>query len=112
MRIIELDASKWANALDFLLALKAALGSCEGHGTSPDAFVDSMVWGGMNNVEPPYTVKVVCSSDAPLEVREYIDLMVNVIREAREWKLSNTSTDTDVSIEVVSLDPHEDRRNA
>jgi hypothetical protein len=68
-----------------------------------------MVWGGMNNVEPPYTVKVVRSSDAPLEVREYIDLMVNVIREAREWKLANTSTDTDVSIEVVSLDPHEDQ---
>jgi hypothetical protein len=68
MRIIELDAGKWANALDFLLALKAALGSCEGHGTSPAAFVDSMVWGGMNNVEPPYTVKVVRSSDAPLEV--------------------------------------------
>jgi hypothetical protein len=41
MRIIELDASKWANALDFLLALKAALGSCEEHGTSPAAFVDS-----------------------------------------------------------------------
>src|SRR5580700_3528323 len=112
MRIIELDASKWANALDFLLALKAALGSCEEHGTSPDAFLDSMVWGGTNSVEPPYMVKVVCSSDAPLEVREYIALMVNVIREAREWKKANTGIDTDVSIEIVSLGPNEHRRNA
>jgi hypothetical protein len=25
---------------------------------SPDAFVDSMIWGGMNSVEPPYTVQI------------------------------------------------------
>jgi Barstar (barnase inhibitor) len=101
MRTIEIDASRWTTVSDFLSALKVALGSCEGHGDSPDAFVDSMIWGGMNTVEAPYTVRVIGSDTAPKEVREYIELMVSVIRDARDWKRANRGIDTEVSMEIA-----------
>ena len=43
MRLIELDAKGWKSPTDFLQSLARVLGSCEGHGMSPDAFVDSMI---------------------------------------------------------------------
>src|SRR5438046_9824366 len=98
MRIIELDASGWEKPVDFMAALQLALGSCQGHGHSPDAFVDSMVWGGMNDVEPPYTVRVVNTARVPTEVRDYISLMVSLIRDAREWRFRNRGDDIGVSI--------------
>jgi hypothetical protein len=48
MRIIELDATKWETVLDFYYALLAAVEAPKGHGKSPDALIDSMIWGGMN----------------------------------------------------------------
>jgi hypothetical protein len=53
MRATELDAGGWTDPVDFLRALRAAIGEPEVHGWSPDAFVDSMIWGGMNSVESP-----------------------------------------------------------
>ena len=53
MRIIDLSATNWKSTLDFYDALLAALGAPRGHGKSVDALIDSMVWGGMNKVEPP-----------------------------------------------------------
>src|SRR5258706_674096 len=103
MRTIELDASGWETPVDFLKALQVALGSCEGHGHSPDAFVDSMVWGGMNDVEPPYVVRVVNTARIPTEVREYISLMASIITDAREWRFRNRGDDIEVSITAPEL---------
>jgi hypothetical protein len=58
VRNITLDASDWREPLDFCMALKRALGCSEGHGSSVDAFVDSMLWVDMNSVKPPYMVRV------------------------------------------------------
>ena len=58
MQIIQLDASKWKTVLDFCRAILSAIGAPERHGKSLDAFIDSMVWGGINAVEPPYTVRI------------------------------------------------------
>ena len=101
MRIIELDANRWTTPLDFLSALKSALGCPPWHGDSPDAFVDSMVWGGINSVEPPYTIQVIGTSSIPREVIEYVSLMASVIREAREERYRNRGDDIDVSISAT-----------
>src|SRR6266700_2225366 len=74
MRLIQLDAKGWKSQLDFIPSLTRALGSCEGHGMSPDAFVDSMIWGGMNRVEPRYTVQISNLNAAPKEVADYVSL--------------------------------------
>jgi hypothetical protein len=38
MKIIEIDASGWKTVVDFLEALKRAIGAPDWHGLSPDAF--------------------------------------------------------------------------
>lgn len=53
MRVIELNAMKWKTVIDFYDALLAAIGAPAWHSKSPDALIDSMVWGGMNAAEPP-----------------------------------------------------------
>ncbi len=103
MRVIRMDASGWKTPLDFLEALQVALGSCKGHGHSPDALVDSMVWGGMNSVEPPYTVQIVNTVRVPKEVSDYILLMCSVIHDARQKRLQNRGGDIEVSITAPEL---------
>jgi RNAse (barnase) inhibitor barstar len=58
MRWIELDGGSWTTALDFYTALLGALGAPKGHGRNINALIDSMIWGGMNAVEPPYTIRI------------------------------------------------------
>jgi len=58
MRIIELDAKSWKTCEDYASALRTALGSPEWHGSSVDAFLDSMVYGGMNEINPPYKIVI------------------------------------------------------
>jgi hypothetical protein len=98
MRLIELDAGKWKSPLDFLQSLAGALGSPEWHGMSPDAFVDSMVWGGINSVQPPYTVQIKNITNTPSEVADYVFLMASVIDEARQERFRRRGDNIEVSI--------------
>jgi RNAse (barnase) inhibitor barstar len=55
---IELNGSGWQTPLDFYDALLAALSAPHWHGRSLDALLDSMIGGGINAVEAPYTVTI------------------------------------------------------
>jgi hypothetical protein len=96
MRTIQLDAAAWKSPLDLHTALKGALGSCEGHGSSPAAWVDSMIWGGMNTVEPPYLIKFVGTAECPASLREDIRTLIRVIAEARRDRLNQGRGDIEV----------------
>lgn len=100
MRIIQLDASKWKTVPDFCRALLAAIGAPERHGKSPDAFIDSMVWGGINAVEPPYTIRISGAAMLPKDVCEYIQLVKQAIARGRLDYQSREGGDVDVSIEI------------
>jgi hypothetical protein len=43
MPVIELDAARWKNIVEFLNDLLAALRAPDWHGYSPDALIDSMI---------------------------------------------------------------------
>jgi len=101
MRIIELDAAKWKAVIDFYYALLAAIGAPEWHGMSPDALVDSMIWGGINAVEPPYSVRVSGLSAAPKEVRDHVELAKDVLLEGRIYRKRHKGDDVDVSIVIA-----------
>jgi len=100
MRIIELDARNWDNVLDFYSALKEALGSCRGHGDSPDAWVDSMICGGMNEVEAPYIVHITGAATCNAKLKGEIALLADVIKDARLWRLQHYGDDVDVSFQI------------
>lgn len=100
MKIIDLDAASWKNVLDFYDAVLAAVGAPKGHGRNPNALVDSMVWGGMNTVEPPYTIKISRTESLPKDVREHIDLVEGDIAKARMEHRKQQGNDVDVSIKI------------
>ena len=103
MDAIELDASGWKTPLDFLRALRAAIGAPEWHGWNPAAFVDSMIWGGINSIDPPYLIKVINTPGVPSEVINYISLMASVIKAGREWRCTHRGTDIEVSLVAPEL---------
>jgi hypothetical protein len=62
-----------------------------------------MIWGGMNSVEPPYTVKINKTAAILKEVTDYIRLMISIITEARIWRYKNRGDDIEVSISAPEL---------
>ena len=99
-KVLDLNASNWKGFRDFYDALFAVIGAPEWHGRSVDALADSMIWGGINSVEPPYIVRI-CGvdptadevRDAIAEVKRYVDL-------GREEHRVQKKRDIDVSIEI------------
>jgi hypothetical protein len=102
MRIIELDAANWTTVLDFYNALLPAIGAPESHGTSVNALVDSIVWGGINAVEPPYAVRIRGLGSAPPEVTERVRMAEHDLAEARKEYLIRKRRDPGVTFEIVS----------
>lgn len=101
MKTIELDASGWKTILDFYHALLAAVGAPEWHSFSPDALVDSMIWGGINTLEAPYTIRISGLSSAPADVRACIGRAKQALVWGREDFKERTGHDIDVSIETL-----------
>jgi hypothetical protein len=59
MRVIELHADTWDTAMDFVAALKVAIGAPDWRGNSADAFVDSMIWRDeINALKAPCTIEL------------------------------------------------------
>jgi len=100
MRVIELDAHGWRTVLDCYNALKEALGSRPEHGSSPDAWADSMIYGGMNEIEAPYVVRIMGTATCDDQLKAEIQLLADAIRDARTWKLEHYGEDVDVSFKV------------
>jgi RNAse (barnase) inhibitor barstar len=98
MRVIELDAKSWSTVLDFYDALLAALGAPPWHGTNIDALIDSMVWGGINSVKPPYTIRVKNLSRSPTYVIKEVELAKRALSEARMDHQARSGGDVDVQI--------------
>ena len=103
MRIIELDGTKWKTVVDFYDALLSSIGAPKWHGKSPDALIDSMIWGGINAVEPPYTIRISGLSAAPQELRDHVLLVSSVLLDGRIYRKRHKGDDVDVSI--VSVPP-------
>jgi hypothetical protein len=103
MQIIELDASGWNTFSDYLEALKNAIRAPEGHGSNIDAFRDSMIWGGMNALEPPYTIRVRNLENLPPDILDELKTLQSELIRARGEYLARRGYDVDVQIELVPL---------
>ena len=83
MHAIQLNAANWKTVLDFYDAILTAVGAPKWHGESPDALINSMIWGRINSLEPPYKIEIYGLRSAPDGVREHVDLVKQAIAEAR-----------------------------
>ena len=101
MRIIELDATEWKTVLDFYEALLPELGAPEWHGRSVDALIDSMIWGGINALEPPFKVRVLHLASAPKPIRDHVELTAQALAEARAEYQTRNGGDVNVELQTV-----------
>ena len=102
MRNIELDAKNWTSAVDFYSALLSSIGAPEWHGRNIDALVDSMIWGGINRVEPPYTVQIRGVEQLPGDVRNHIELAKKALLEAPADFRIRHDRDVEVQLDTCS----------
>jgi RNAse (barnase) inhibitor barstar len=72
VRIIELDGGSWRTQDDLYDALLPALGAPDWHGRNLDALIDSMGTGSINEIEPPYLIKIKRSQAMPVELRDIL----------------------------------------
>ena len=95
MKIIEIDAATWSDGWAIFDALAEALGAVPGHGRNLAAFVDSVFYGGMLAIEPPFKVVI---QNCPDIARGSVEVMAEDWTEAREWKRVNYGEDVNASI--------------
>lgn len=102
MRLVELDGRDWRTILDFANALLPALGAPGGHGASVDAMIDSMIWGEINDIEPPYTVRLINTAGLPKEIRQYLETLREALAEARLDRRNREGHDIEVNFQIAS----------
>ena len=99
MRIIELDAGGWLTPLDFLDAVRRAIGAPERQRLDVDAIVDSMVRGG--SVQPPYTIRVVGTAKVDPKIKTEIKTLAKALKDARQWRANHRYDDIEVAVETA-----------
>ena len=101
MRTIDLDASGWKTILDFYEALLPQLGAPPGHGHGLDALIDSVIWGGVNALEPPFAIRVRHLAGSPKTVRDAVELTKHALSEARSEFRARNGGDVDVELQIL-----------
>lgn len=100
MRLIELKADTWRSAMDCVTALKAAIEAPEWHGSSADAFADTMVFHEeVNGLKSPYRILVTGLDRAAPEAQTAARQIAEVVNNAAK---RDKGTDLDVGIVIES----------
>jgi Barstar (barnase inhibitor) len=82
MLIVELHAKGWVTAADFVHALKKVIGAPDWHGSSVDAFLDSMIHHDeINALKSPYAIRICGADKAKPEAQDAIRLLARLINE-------------------------------
>jgi RNAse (barnase) inhibitor barstar len=101
MRIINLDAKGWKTVDDFYDALLPELGAPAWHGRNANALNDSVIWGGINAVNPPLMIRVCSVEDAPQAVVDAVKLAKRALDEGREDFRAQHGRDIDVELQIM-----------
>ena len=70
--------------------------------TRAAAFIDSMVAGGINALEPPYVIKVVNTANLEPEVMKFIQDVSCWVEDTRVRRLARTGEDAAVSLLIAN----------
>jgi len=87
--------------MDFVNALKIAIGAPDGHGNGIDAFLDTMIYHDeINALKSPYRIKIIGLDKAGLEAQEPARLLAQLINELGA---SDRGTDLEVTMIIEGL---------
>jgi hypothetical protein len=98
MKVIPLDASDAKTPKAFAKLLQEAIDAIPGHGASVESFVDSMVFGTMSNLAPPYRIEI---SGAAGEVEVFARRLSEALGQARLERRTRRGEDVEVSVRIV-----------
>jgi hypothetical protein len=112
MREFELDATNWTTVHDFYDALFSAIGAPEWHGRNINALIDSMIWGGINKVDPPYIIHIKGVGQLSKGVRDHIELAKNALQEAHADFRVRRGHDIEVQLETYAHSRRHQESNA
>jgi len=82
MKIIKIEACDWKSIDDFYVSIKRSLMSPSWHGDNINALIDSIVYGDINGVTPPFKVIIVGLAGADSEVRSHVMMAAQYLTEA------------------------------
>ena len=82
MHTFRLDASNWKSILDFYYELLPALGAPIWHGWGINALIDSMIYGDINKIVPPYAVQIVNTKSLPKDLVDEIRFVIYALNSA------------------------------
>ena len=99
MKRIEIDVAACRNPKEFGRVLKEAIMALPGHGSSIESFVDSMVFGTMSELSPPYMITVTGAENP--EVRAFAERLSNAIGQARLERRTRRGDDAEVVLKVA-----------
>jgi hypothetical protein len=81
MRTFTLDASEWRDPVDFYDSILPLLEAPHWHGVNMNALVDSMFYGGINGVDPPYKIWIKRAANLPENVKTEIGWLAEAARD-------------------------------
>ena len=99
MKTIEIDVAACRNPKEFGRVLQEAIQALPGHASSIESFVDSMGFGTMSELSPPYMITVTGAENP--EVRAFAERLSNAIGQARLERRTRRGDDSEVVLKVV-----------
>jgi hypothetical protein len=59
-----------------------------------------MIGGSVNELEPPYAIKILNANNLGPEVRNYISDLGTILAESRAWQFEHRGNDVEVSLKI------------
>ena len=81
VRTFTLHASEWKTPLDFYESILAVLEAPHWHGTNMNALIDSIFYGGINGIDPPYKIWIKDAGNLPAEVKTEVGWLAEAVGE-------------------------------
>jgi len=103
MQRIELDATPWRTRDEFYDALFQVLEAPEWHGRNLNPLVDSMIWGGINELKSPYTIAIMNAERVSADVGDEIRHAVDAIRSGRSDFRERRGEEADVYLKTDTV---------
>jgi len=98
MKIIDVNAKNLGCTTDFYKALLGELGAPVWHGMSINALIDSIIYGRINEINPPLTIRVSYSENTSKAVLHEIAILKEQLSIHRREKFLSQGRDTEVDL--------------
>ena len=97
-RGIDIDASGRTRSRNIYDAILPLLGAPAWHGRNMDALTESIVWGKLNAVEPPYVLSIHGTVNLPPDGAEELDWLKEEVTDGRAEFNLRRGHDVDVEL--------------